>query len=80
MAKTRKTEADGPCTNPYADTVGFVVGDVVQLKSGSPSMTVVGVEGNKVETAWFCQGPHGSWVPSSAWQPAGALKRVASPA
>ncbi|QTL03376.1 DUF2158 domain-containing protein [Aquabacter sp. L1I39] len=30
-------------------------GEIVQLKSGSPALTVVAVEGEKVEVVWFSE-------------------------
>lgn len=30
-------------------------GEIVQLKSGSPALTVVAVDGDKVEVVWFAE-------------------------
>lgn len=31
----------------------FGVGDIVRLRSGSPKMTVTGIDGERVACAWF---------------------------
>jgi uncharacterized protein YodC (DUF2158 family) len=33
--------------------MAFGPGDIVQLKSGSPALTVVGVEGDEVKVFWY---------------------------
>ena len=33
--------------------MAFAPGDIVQLKSGSPALTVVGVEGEEVKVFWY---------------------------
>lgn len=33
--------------------MAFAPGDIVQLKSGSPALTVVGVSGDEIEVIWF---------------------------
>lgn len=33
--------------------MAFVPGDIVQLKSGSPALTVVGVDGAEVTVFWY---------------------------
>ncbi|MEP9349600.1 DUF2158 domain-containing protein [Xanthobacter sp. KR7-225] len=33
--------------------MAFTPGDIVQLKSGSPALTVVGVEGDEVKVFWY---------------------------
>ena len=37
-------------------TINFQLGDVVQLKSGGPKMTVVGISKDKVNCSWFADG------------------------
>ena len=33
--------------------MAFAPGDIVQLKSGSPALTVVGVDGEEVKVFWY---------------------------
>ncbi len=40
----------------------FKVGDVVQLKSGGPKMTVTETGGCKVACSWFLGNSHGTYV------------------
>jgi len=35
--------------------MAFAPGDVVQLKSGSPALTVVGVDGDDVAVFWYAE-------------------------
>lgn len=39
----------------------FKSGDVVELKSGGPSMTVTSVDGDKVSVVWFEDKLDGLW-------------------
>lgn len=52
----------------------FSVGDVVQLKSGGPIMTVAGIDGNDVNCVWF-DGPK----QNGGQFPAAALKKFERP-
>lgn len=54
----------------------FKVGDVVQLKSGGPKMTVCLADGEYINTMWFDvhnQLNRSSFEPDSLWSSAGAL-------
>ncbi|MFG1420974.1 MULTISPECIES: DUF2158 domain-containing protein [Roseixanthobacter] len=35
--------------------MAFAPGEIVQLKSGSPALTVIAVEGETVEVLWFAE-------------------------
>ncbi len=47
----------------------FKVGDVVELKSGGPDMTITSIEGDKANCTWFVEGkPHYGQFPIIALQ------------
>lgn len=58
----------------------FKPGDILQLKSGGPTMTVTSAEGTDVHCAWFLGGGNASGVtgPHYATFPAAAVQRPPS--
>lgn len=54
----------------------FKVGDVVELRSGGPLMTVVATGDNQIRCCWFGTDPAGSHYPHATFDtfPSDALK------
>lgn len=57
----------------------FEVGDVAQLKSGGPQMTVYRVEADDVACVWFTKNENGADAPAYASFPRAILEHFVPP-